>query len=42
MDRLADLSHLFPGVTAFNVYDLEVRHYLVYARSVDAQRKEAK
>jgi hypothetical protein len=41
MDHLADLCHLFGGITPLNVYDLEIRHYLALTRAVDAQRKEA-
>jgi hypothetical protein len=33
---------MFPGITAFNVFDLEIRYYLVYAQAVDARRQEAR
>ena len=32
----------FPQVTPWNVYDLELRHYLAFTAYIDASRKAAK
>lgn len=37
-----DLIHEFPSVSPWNVYDLEIRHYLALTASIDAQRREIK
>ena len=42
MGYLADLCHLFPGVTPWNVYRLELRHLIVLTRAVDAERSSRK
>ena len=42
MSRLVDLCHLFPCLSPWNVYDLEIRHYLGFAAAVDARREEAR
>lgn len=37
-----DMLHEFAQVTPWNVYDLELRHYLALTAYIDASRKAAK
>jgi hypothetical protein len=37
---LVTLCHEFPSLSPWNVYDLELRHYLAFTRSIDASRQE--
>lgn len=34
------LCHLFGGITPFNVFDLELRHYVAFANAVDNYHKQ--
>lgn len=37
-----DICHEFPAITPWNVYDLEIRHYLAFTRRIDDMRAEAR
>jgi len=39
---LVSLCHLFPSLSPWNVYDLELRHYLAFTRAVDEREREAR
>ena len=36
------MCHLFPSLSPWNVYDLELRWLLAFARAVDEREKEAR
>lgn len=36
------LCHEFPSLSPFNVYDLEIRHYLAFCHAIDHMEREAK
>jgi len=39
---LVDLCHEFPSLSPWNVYDLEIRHYLAFTARIDHMRTEAR
>lgn len=39
---IVSLCHLFPSLSPWNVYDLELRHYLAFTRAVDEREREAR
>lgn len=36
------MCHEFPALSPWNVYDLEIRHYLAFTGAIDHMRAEAR